>query len=90
MYFTNYYILYIMVCLGYTAQRCWAIGNLNQQYQNKLFLEKHDFENYYVGGRPFYRPIPKIPEYDYAELEALYFIFFYEYEDVKYIVIRRR
>ena len=66
-----------MSCIGYTAQRCWAIGNLNQQYQNKLFLEKHDFENYYVGGRPFYRPIPKIPEYDYPELEPIYFIFFY-------------
>jgi hypothetical protein len=79
-----------MSCIGYTAQRCWAIGNLNQQYQNKLFLEKHDFENYYVGGRPFYRPIPKIPEYDYPELEVLYFIFFYEYEGVKYIVIRKR
>ena len=65
-----------MSCIGYTAQRCWAIGNLNQQYQNKLYLETHDFENFYVGGRPFYRPIPKIPEYDYAELEALYFIFF--------------
>ena len=79
-----------MSCIGYTAQRCWAIGNLNQQYQNKLYLETHDFENYYVGAKALYRPIPKIPEYDYKELEALYFIFFYEYEDVKYIVIRRR
>lgn len=40
--------------------------------------------------KALYRPIPKIPEYDYAELEALYFIFFYQYEDVKYVVIRRR
>lgn len=79
-----------MSCIGYTAQRCWAIGNLNQQYQNRLYLERHDFENYYVGGRPYYRPIPKIPEKDYPEIEVLYFIFFYEYEGVKYVVIRKR
>ncbi len=79
-----------MSCIGYTAQRCWAIGNLNQQYQNKLYLETHDFENYYVGAKALYRPIPKIPEYDYKELEVLYFIFFYQYEGVKYVVIRRR
>ena len=79
-----------MSCIGYTAQRCWAIGNLNQQYQNKLFLETHDFENYYVGAKALYRPILKIPAYDYAELEMLYFIFFYQYEGVKYVVIRKR
>jgi len=92
MYFTNYYIIYYKYVL-YWIHSTEMLGHRELESavsQNKLFLEKHDFENYYVGPKALYRPIPKIPEYDYPELEALYFIFFYEYEDVKYIVIRRR
>ena len=77
-------------CQNYTAQTCWVINNQVQTNNNSDWLKTHDLEQYYVGSNITYRGIPKIPKEDYPIVEKEFYIWPYVYNDVPYVVIKKK
>jgi len=77
------------LCIGYTPQRCWAVGQVNQERFNRDWLSKHDFEQFSIGPLISYRGIPKIPPEKYPEVAKEYSIMYYNYLGVEYVSIRK-